>query len=95
VSGTAEKPRVTVYRSAKHIYVQAIDDISRLTLASASDAEVQGKNGVERSSEVGKAMGKKLSELGIEKGLFDRSGYKYHGLIASFVTELRNNGIKI
>jgi large subunit ribosomal protein L18 len=95
VSGSAEKPRLTVYRSAKHIYVQAIDDIAKVTLASASDAEVKGKNGVERSSEVGKAIGKKLSELGIDKGVFDRSGYKYHGNVKALAEGIRSAGINL
>jgi large subunit ribosomal protein L18 len=95
VSGSAEKPRLTVYRSAKHIYVQAIDDITRVTVASASDAEVKGKNGIERSELVGKAIGKKLTDLGIDKGVFDRSGYKYHGNVKALADGIRSAGINL
>ncbi len=96
VSGSATKPRLTVFRSGKHIYIQAIDDVNRVTIATSNDTIVKSKKrGVETSEEVGKDLGKKLVDLGIKAGVFDRSGYKYHGNVKAVAEGIRSAGINI
>lgn len=96
VSGSAAKPRLSVFRSGKHIYVQAIDDVNKVTVATSNDTMVKAKKrGVETSSEVGKQLGKKLLELGIDKGVFDRSGYKYHGNVKAVADGIRSAGVNL
>src|SRR5689334_8354049 len=87
ISGTAERPRLSVFRSAKHVYVQAIDDVSGRVLACSSDLEpslkaaVAGKPKKERARAIGKAVGDKLVGLKIESVVFDRNGFIYHGRV--------------
>lgn len=101
ISGTQERPRVTVFRSAKHIYGQAIDDVSATTLTSVSsqDKEIREKlesySGNKASAQaVGKALGERLKEKGHETIVFDRNGYLYHGRVKSFADGIREAGIK-
>jgi len=100
ISGTAERPRLTVFRSAKHIYCQAIDDTSNTVLAAASDLEegvkgdVSGKKKAEKAKLVGMAVAKKLLAKNIDKVVFDRNGYIYHGRIASVADGAREGGLK-
>jgi len=93
VFGTAEKPRLAVYRSLKHISIQVINDEEGKTLASVSDKEVVGKNRQEKAREIGKLMAKKLSEQKIVKVIFDKRHYKYHGLIKEVAEGVREGGI--
>src|ERR1700742_4293708 len=87
ITGTAERPRLSVFRSAKHVYVQAIDDVSGRVLAAASDLEgalkgaVTGKPKKERARAIGKAIGEKLLAQKIEAVVFDRNGFIYHGRV--------------
>ncbi|MBE9487793.1 MAG: 50S ribosomal protein L18 [Bacteroidetes bacterium] len=100
VSGTAQKPRMTVFRSNKNIYVQFIDDKAGATLISASskDAEVStevaSKTAVEVASIVGKLAAKRLIEKGFSEVRFDRNGYLYHGRIKSLAEGAREGGLK-
>lgn len=99
IKGTPEKPRVSVYRSNKQIYVQAVDDVNGLTLASASSREkeiasVKGKKKTEISALVGKHFAAVCREKGIESVIFDRSGYKYHGRVKSLADGAREGGLK-
>ena len=92
--GTAECPRLSVKRSLKHIYAQLIDDHVGRTLASASDAHVVQKGtAVEVAREVGKLVGHKAVELGIEKAVFDRGAYRYHGRVAAVADGAREAGL--
>ena len=96
VSGTAAKPRLSVFRSNKEIYAQLIDDVNGVTLASASSRE-QGVNkgtNVETASAVGKLIGEKAAKAGIENVTFDRGGYLYHGRIQSLAEGARAAGLK-
>ncbi len=100
VKGTAERPRLLVYRSLKHIYVQAINDIEGITITSCStlDKEMRGnikKGGnKEGAYEVGKMIAQRLLAKGIDKVVFDRSGYKYHGRVKALAEGARDNGLK-
>ena len=100
MNGTAERPRLSVFRSAKHVYVQAIDDVSGRVLASASDLEptlkgsVQGKPKKERARAIGKAVGDKLIGLKIESVVFDRNGFIYHGRVSAVADAARKAGLK-
>jgi len=98
ISGSAQKPRLSVYRSNRDIYVQLIDDANGVTLASASskqaDIAAQKVNKVEKSKLVGSAIAKKSEELGIKDVVFDRSGYIYHGCIKAIAEGAREGGLK-
>ena len=100
ISGTAERPRLTVFRSLKHIYVQAIDDVGNRVLASASDTSkssqsaLGGKKKSERARELGKEVGKKLVDLKVESVVFDRNGYIFHGRVKEVAEGAREAGVK-
>ncbi|MFP4199892.1 MAG: 50S ribosomal protein L18 [Clostridia bacterium] len=98
VSGTAEKPRLSVFRSLKHIYGQLIDDATGHTLASASslDPEIRETDlsGRERATRVGEVLGERALANGIDKVVFDRGGYKYHGQIKALAEGAREKGLK-
>jgi large subunit ribosomal protein L18 len=98
ISGSAAKPRLSVFRSNKDIYVQLIDDASGTTLASASSREkdiaAQKINKVDASKLVGEAIAKKSQELGIKNVVFDRSGYLYHGRIKAVAEGAREGGLQ-
>jgi large subunit ribosomal protein L18 len=95
VSGTKERPRLSVYKSNKGIYAQLIDDDSGHTLASASSKEL-GKTGitVPISKDVGKKLAEKAVSNGIDTVIFDRSGYLYHGRIKALADGAREGGLK-
>jgi len=96
--GTAQKPRLSVFRSNTEIYVQLIDDTNGLTLASASskDKDILAQKGtkVEKSKLVGAAIARKATELGIKDVFFDRGGYLYHGRVKSVADGAREGGLK-
>ncbi len=93
--GTGLKPRLSVFRSNAHIYVQAVDDTSGVTLASSSTKELKSTlTGKDAAKEVGKEIGKKLIEKNIETAVFDRSGYLYHGRVKALADGAREAGIK-
>ena len=100
VSGTAERPRLVVFRSNKQIYAQVIDDEARVTLAAAASndkvlaAECKGKSGIEAAALVGKAVAERAREKGINEVAFDRGGYLYHGRVKSLADAAREGGLK-
>ncbi len=96
VSGTAVKPRLSVFRSNKEIYAQLIDDVNGVTLAAASSREkgVSKGTSVEVANAVGKLIGEKAAAAGIENVTFDRGGYLYHGRIKSLAEGARAAGLK-
>ena len=96
ISGTAECPRLNVFRSAKHIYAQLIDDVAGVTLAAASsmDKGFEGFGGnKEAAKKVGAALAKKAAEKGITEVVFDRSGYVYHGRVKELAEGAREGGL--
>ena len=98
ISGTAQKPRLSVFRSNTDIYAQLIDDATGVTLASASskDKEVaaQKVTKTEKSKLVGAALAKKATALGLETCVFDRGGYLYHGRVKAVADGAREGGLK-
>ena len=96
ISGTAAKPRLTVFRSNKEIYAQLIDDVNGVTLLAASSREKEVGSGtnVEVASAVGKLVAEKALKAGIETVTFDRGGYLYHGRIKSLAEGARAAGLK-
>ncbi|MGX7394217.1 50S ribosomal protein L18 [Carnobacterium mobile] len=96
ISGTAECPRLNVFRSNKNIYAQLIDDVAGVTLASASslDKDISGETKVNQASVVGEAVAKKAVEKGIKKVVFDRGGYLYHGRVQALAEAARENGLE-
>ena len=96
ISGTKERPRISVFRSNKSIYSQIIDDINGHTLVSSSSSDVKmfGKNNLESCNKVGLNLAEKAKKKGIKSVLFDRSGYRYHGRIKSFADGAREGGLK-
>ena len=97
ISGTSTIPRLAVYKSNSNIYVQAIDDLNQVTIASAStiSPEVKSKNLTnESANQVGQLLGEKLTKLKIQKAVFDRGGYIYHGRVKSLADGIREKGIE-
>lgn len=98
VSGTAQKPRLSVFRSNNDIYAQLIDDANGQTLVAASSRDKNFRNlegnKVEKSKQVGQELARKAKELGLEECVFDRSGYLYHGRIKSLSEGAREGGLK-
>ena len=99
LSGSSERPRMTVYRSNKQIYVQLVDDVSGQTLVSASSKEKeiasQKVNKIDQAKLVGKRIAEKAKEKGIETAVFDRNGYLYHGRVKNLADAARESGLKI
>ena len=96
ISGTAERPRLAVFRSSKHIYAQIIDDVAGVTLASAStmDKDFEGFGGnIEAATKVGNAVAKKALEKGITTVVFDRGGFVYHGRVKALAEGAREGGL--
>lgn len=95
MSGTAKKPRLTVFRSLSHIYAQAIDDAKGVTIVAASDQELTVKSKkMEQALALGEILGQKLADKKISEIIFDRGAYKYHGRVKSLADGLRKAGIK-
>jgi large subunit ribosomal protein L18 len=93
VNGTAERPRLVIYRSLKHIYAQLVDDVSQRTLMTVTDSGLEGKK-TERSAGVGKRIAEKAKEAGVTKVVFDRGGYKYHGRVKAVADGAREGGLE-
>jgi large subunit ribosomal protein L18 len=102
ISGTAERPRLVVYRSARHIYAQVIDDLGKKTLATASDllpkkdppADAPKGKKRDRAKQVGVLVAKQCLGKGITQVVFDRAGYRYHGRVSSVAAGAREAGLK-
>ena len=96
LSGTAERPRLNVFRSLNHIYAQVIDDQKGETLAAVSSLQLKLKTGgnVAAAKEIGKAIADKAKEKGIKKVVFDRGGFLYHGRIKALADAAREAGLE-
>ena len=97
ISGTSATPRLSVFRSNKQIYAQIIDDSTGKTLVSASSFKNKAAKGtkVEQAAIVGKEVAEKAKKAGIEKAVFDRNGYLYHGRVKSLADSVREGGLKL
>lgn len=99
IRGTAERPRLNVYKSNKHVYAQLVDDLNNKTLIAASTqtasiaGDTAGKSKQEAAEVVGKHLATVADEKGINKAVFDRSGYKYHGVIKALAEGAREAGL--
>lgn len=98
--GTAEKPRISVYRGNRYLYAQAVDDLQGRTLAAASSlekegrAKFRGRANVAAAKWVGERIGERLSAKKISAAIFDRSGYPYHGVVKAVAEAARAKGLK-
>ena len=98
VSGTAQRPRLSIFRSNKYIYAQLIDDIAGTTIAQASSYEAavaNEGNKVEQAAAVGKLIAERAKAAGIDKAVFDRGGYLYHGRVKSLADGAREGGLNL
>ena len=98
IQGTPERPRMSVYKSAKYLYVQVIDDASGKTLAYANNLEKENKaitSNVEGAAKLGELIGERLKEKKITRVVFDRNGYLYHGKVKAIADGARKTGITI
>ncbi|HET7226474.1 MAG TPA: 50S ribosomal protein L18 [Candidatus Eisenbacteria bacterium] len=97
IHGAAERPRLSVFRSARHIYAQIVDDLRGVTLASASSRDAgltpEGKGKTAQSAAVGKRLAERAKEQGISKVAFDRGGYLYHGRVKALADGARAGGL--
>ncbi|MFA5842931.1 MAG: 50S ribosomal protein L18 [Candidatus Gracilibacteria bacterium] len=94
ISGTAERPRLVVYRSLKAIYTQLIDDTTGKVMASTSDLKVKGGTKTEHAKKIGAEIAKLALEKNITSCVFDRNGYKYHGRVKIIADTARESGLK-
>ena len=94
VSGTAAKPRLSVFRSNKEIYAQLIDDVNGVTIASVSSRDIKERTKQEAAAAVGKAIAEKGAGAGVETVAFDRNGYLYHGRVKTLADAAREAGLK-
>lgn len=98
IYGTAERPRLCVYRSLKHIYAQVVDDAAGRTLVSASSLEKDfpSKHGYNKqaATELGKLIARRSIDKGIDKVIFDRNGFRYHGRVKNLADAAREGGLK-
>ncbi|MCX2683627.1 50S ribosomal protein L18 [Campylobacter sp. MIT 21-1685] len=95
ISGCQLHPRISVFKSNKTLYIQAIDDVKALTLAAINGHKLGIKANKEGAKKIGAEFAKILKEKKIEQALFDRNGYIYHGVIAALAESLRENGIRL
>lgn len=98
VIGTPERPRLAVYRSLKHIYVQLIDDINGVTIVSAGTrdkaAKLDATGNADAATEVGKTLAARAKDKGVSKVVFDRGGFRYHGRIKALADAARESGLE-
>jgi large subunit ribosomal protein L18 len=95
IGGSADRPRLAVYRSNRHIYVQLIDDARAATLVAASDAEVSGGSPTDKAKAVGELIAGRAKDAGIRAVVFDRGGRLYHGRVAAVAEGAREGGLQI
>jgi large subunit ribosomal protein L18 len=98
ITGTSQRPRLAVYRSVKHIYAQVIDDDAGRTLAAASslekDVAADGRTKTQLADAVGRLVGRRAREAGVNQVVFDRAGFRYHGRVRSLAEAAREAGLE-
>jgi large subunit ribosomal protein L18 len=97
IRGTAERPRISVFRSNRGIFAQLIDDDAGRTIASVrwTEPELRGLQKTEQAARAGKLLAERAKAAGIERAVFDRGGYKYHGRVKAFAEAVREGGIAV
>jgi large subunit ribosomal protein L18 len=93
IFGTPDRPRLTVFRSQKHIYAQVVDDVASRTLASASSMKMDQGHNTAAAETVGTALAEKATAAGVKAVVFDRNGYKYHGRVKALADAARKGGL--
>ena len=94
VAGTAERPRLVIFRSLKHITAQIVDDVAGRTLMTVSSTDLTSGKKTEKSAEVGKRIAARAKDAGITRVVFDRAGYKYHGRVKAVADGAREGGLE-
>ena len=94
VTGTAERPRLVIFRSLKHITAQLVDDVAGRTLMTVSSTDLSEGKKTEKSKEVGKRLASRAKDSGVTKVVFDRAGYKYHGRVKAVADGAREGGLE-
>ena len=97
VSGTAERPRISVFRSNRGIHAQLIDDIGGRTLAAVAwtESDLRGLKPMEQAGKAGELLAERAKAAGVDSALFDRGGYRYHGKVKAFADGVREGGLKV
>jgi large subunit ribosomal protein L18 len=97
VSGTAERPRISVFRSNRGIHAQLIDDLGGRTLAAVAwtESDLRGLKPMEQAAKAGELLAQRAKAAGVEAALFDRGGYRYHGKVKAFAEGVREGGLKV
>jgi len=95
ISGTSDLPRVSIFKSNRYVYAQAIDDVNGNTIASANGKVLGVRANIEGAKVVGAKLAEALKAANIDSVVFDRNGYQYHGVVKSFAQSLRENDIKV
>ena len=98
IFGAADRPRISVYKSNRHLYVQVIDDQNGHTLTQASSAGGETKGlrvSVEGGEKLGESLGKKMKNLGLEQAVYDRNGHRYHGVVKAVAEGVRKSGVQV
>jgi large subunit ribosomal protein L18 len=97
ITGTAERPRISVFRSNRGIHAQLIDDVAGSTLAAVSwiEGDLRGMKPMEQAGKAGELLAQRAKAAGIESAVFDRGGYQYHGKVKAFADGAREGGLKV
>ena len=97
VTGTAERPRISVFRSNRGIHAQLVDDLGGRTLAAVSwtESDLRGLKPMEQAGKAGKLLAQRAKAAGVESAVFDRGGYQYHGKVKAFADGVREGGLKV
>ena len=95
IFGTIERPRISFFKSNRYVYAQAIDDVNGVTLASVDGKKLAGNASKEGATQVAKVLAETVKAQNLTKVVYDRNGYLYHGVVASFADGLRANGIAL
>jgi large subunit ribosomal protein L18 len=97
VSGTADRPRISVFRSNRGIHAQLVDDVAGRTLAAVSwtESELRGLKPMEQATKAGELLAQRAKAAGIDAAVFDRGGYRYHGKVKAFADGVREGGLKV
>lgn len=95
IKGTTARPRISVFRSNKYLYAQAIDDVSGMTIATVDGMKLKLGNNKDQAKQIAAVFAQNLKDKGISEAVFDRNGYLFHGVIRAFADSLRENGITL
>ncbi len=97
VVGTAERPRISVFRSNRGIHAQLVDDVAGRTVAAVSwtETDLRGLKPMEQAGKAGERLAERAKEAGVEAAVFDRGGYQYHGKVKAFADGVREGGLKV